>query len=63
VPFLVVLVLKLQRLEVHVKVVLFCLLTAEMQCHAGVVAVLEFHLFIFLVVVEIFVEVGDLLRL
>jgi len=60
VPFLVVLVLKLHRLEVHVKVVLFGLLTAEMQRHAGVVAVLEFSLLLFLVVVKILVEVGDL---
>jgi len=60
VPFLVVLVLKLHRLEVHVKVVLSSLLTAEMQCHAGVVAVLEFSLLLFLVVVKILVEVGDL---
>lgn len=59
-PFLVILVLTLHRLEVHVKVVPFGLLIAEMQCHAGVKAVLEFSLLLFLVVVKILVEVGDL---
>ena len=59
-PFLVVLVLALHGLKVQVKVVLLCLLVAEVQLHAGVVALLKFGLLVFLVVVKVLVKVGDL---
>ncbi len=59
-PLLVVLVLALHGLKVHVKVVLFRLLVTEVQLHACVVALLQFRLLFFLVVVKVLVEVGDL---
>ena len=60
-PRLIVLILALHLVEVHVQVVLLCVLVPEVQLHPCVVAVLQFLLQAPLVVVEIFVEVGQLL--
>ena len=60
-PRLIVLILVLHLVEVHVQVVLLCVLVPEVQLHPCVVAVLQFLLQAPLVVVEIFVEVGQLL--
>lgn len=56
-PFLVVLVLALHGLEVHVKVVLLRLLVTKVKVHACIVALLQFGLLFFLVVVKVLVEV------